>query len=140
MVYYSGHGTLLHGTQRVSLHDCDNFALEIVIRNFKNRYSKNAYAWQIFDSCRSSAAPISERVKAGEQQEFQEVQQGDSNMVIVFSSEPTKTTSTADRVTHALFEWLDSKEKQAGVLIFPDALIGLNHRGLEVLYEQSKSL
>ena len=61
-------------------------------------------------------------------------------MVIVFSSEPTKFTWTTDRVTHALFEWLKVKESQMGALIFPDALLGLNHKGLEVLLKSSKSI
>ncbi len=69
MVYYSGHGRL-NNTQIVSLHDQKSFALEIEIRNFKNKYPKNAYAWGIFDSCRSSNAPPTERVLAGEQQEL----------------------------------------------------------------------
>jgi hypothetical protein len=56
MVYYSGHGKLIHGTQRVSLKGDLGFPLETKIRNFKNKHSKNAYAWGIFDSCRITKA------------------------------------------------------------------------------------
>jgi hypothetical protein len=54
MVYYTGVCRILNGTQRVGLHDDDNFPLENRIRNFKNKYSKNAYVWGIFDSGRIS--------------------------------------------------------------------------------------
>ena len=53
-------------------------------------------------------------------------------MILVFSSEPTKLTSVKDRVTHALFEWIQLKERQTGSLVFPEVLIGLNHKGIEV--------
>ncbi len=56
MVYYSGHGRLLHGTQRVSLKENSGFPLETKIRNFKNKHSKNAFVWGIFDSCRITKA------------------------------------------------------------------------------------
>ncbi len=52
MVYYTGHGRILDGTQRVSLLENKAWPLETKIRNFKNKHSKNAYAWGIFDSCR----------------------------------------------------------------------------------------
>ncbi len=112
MVYYSGHGKLRHGTQRVTLHGELGFALETKIRNFKNEHSKNAYAWAIFDSCRnvSPDANVTDIVQGEEHQEFQEVHQGDSNMVIVYSSEPTKYTLTRHRITHALFEWIENKK------------------------------
>ena len=61
-------------------------------------------------------------------------------MVLVFSSEPTKTTSNSHRVTHALFEWIDKKSTYTGELVFPDVLLGLNHEGLEFTLKQSKSL
>ena len=61
-------------------------------------------------------------------------------MVLVFSSEPTKTTNISHRVTHALFEWIDKKSIQTGELVFPDVLLGLNHQGLEVTLKQSKRL
>jgi hypothetical protein len=53
-------------------------------------------------------------------------------MILVFSSEPTKSTFTKDRVTHALFEWIQLKERQTGSLVFPEVLNGFNHKGLEV--------
>jgi hypothetical protein len=60
MVYYTGHGKLYMGTQRVSLEGNAGeiiFApIETMIRNFKYTYSKNAYAWGIFDSCRQTEA------------------------------------------------------------------------------------
>jgi hypothetical protein len=56
MVYYSGHGKLLNGTQRVSLVEDKRFPLETKIRNFKNKHSKNAYVLGIFDSCRITNA------------------------------------------------------------------------------------
>ena len=36
MIYYTGHGTIAHGTQRVSLEDEKEYPLEAKIRNFKN--------------------------------------------------------------------------------------------------------
>jgi hypothetical protein len=54
-------------------------------------------------------------------------------MVLVFSSEPTKFTWTDDKITHKLFEWIESKQKKAGEVIFPDVLLGLKHRGLETV-------
>ncbi len=60
MVYYTGHGKLYMGTQRVSLEgnagEITFAPIETMIRNFKNTYSKNAYAWGIFDSCRQTEA------------------------------------------------------------------------------------
>jgi hypothetical protein len=55
-------------------------------------------------------------------------------MVITFSSEPTKFTWTDDKITHKLFEWIEKKE-QAGEVIFPNFLVGLNHRGLETVFK-----
>ncbi len=55
MVYYAGLGKMISGTQRVSLKEDKGWPLEVKIRNFKNKYSKNAYVWGIFDSCRISA-------------------------------------------------------------------------------------
>ncbi len=54
-------------------------------------------------------------------------------MVIVYSSEPTKYTYVSDRMTHALFEWIENKKDQTGEVIFPDCLLNLNHRGLETV-------
>jgi hypothetical protein len=56
-------------------------------------------------------------------------------MVINFSSEPTKYTYVEDRMTHALFEWIENKKNRAGEVIFPDVLIGLNHKGLETVFK-----
>jgi hypothetical protein len=67
----------------------------------------------------------------GEEQESQIYEEEESNMVINFSSEPTKYTYVGDRMTHVLFNWIENKKNQAGEIIFPDALLGLNHRGLE---------
>ena len=61
-------------------------------------------------------------------------------MVIVFSSEPTRTTDVKDRVTYALFEWIELNKKKAGALILPDCVAGLNHGGLEVTTKYSKKL
>ncbi len=52
MVYYTGHGKIHDGTQRVNLLEDKAWPLEVKIRNFKNTHSKNAYIWGIFDSCR----------------------------------------------------------------------------------------
>lgn len=46
--------------------------------------------------------------KAGENHEYI---QGQANMCIVFGCSPTRTTRVSDRVTHALFEYLEKKEK-----------------------------
>ncbi len=72
MVYYTGHGKIRHGTQRITLFGDSGFPLETKIRNFKNEHSKNAYAWAIFDSCRvvSSDARESEKVLGEEEQEL----------------------------------------------------------------------
>ncbi len=61
-------------------------------------------------------------------------------MVIVYSSEPTRTTNVKDRVTHALFEWIELNKNKAGALILPDCVQGLNHRGLEVTTKYSKKI
>ena len=61
-------------------------------------------------------------------------------MILVFSSEPTKVTYVSDRVTRALFEWIEHSEAKSGELVFPDVLIGLNHQGLEVVLKCSKRL
>ncbi len=70
MVYYTGHGRILHGTQRVTLVGTKIYELETKIRNFKNEHSKNAFVWAIFDSCRvvSSVAKESEKVLGEEEQ------------------------------------------------------------------------
>ncbi len=57
MVFYAGHGSLTHGLQRVTLHDDHDYGLDVEIRNFKNKYWKNVYAWGIFNSCRMTEAP-----------------------------------------------------------------------------------
>jgi hypothetical protein len=62
-----------------------------------------------------------------EEQDFQIYEEEESNMVIVYSSEPTKYTYVSDRMTHALFEWIEDKKNRAGGVIFPDVLVGLNH-------------
>jgi hypothetical protein len=56
MVYYSGHGKLLHGTQRLCLKEDKGYPLEAELRNFKKEHSKNAFVWGIFDSCRITEA------------------------------------------------------------------------------------
>ena len=48
-------------------------------------------------------------------------------MILVFSTEPTKSTQVKDMVTHALFEYLLIKEKQEEGLVFPDVLRHFNH-------------
>jgi hypothetical protein len=52
MVYYTGHGKIKDGTQRVTILGDKDWPLEVLIRNFKNKHSKNAYLWGIIDSCR----------------------------------------------------------------------------------------
>ena len=65
MVFYSGHGGNIGGTQRVYLHDDSVFALEVRIRNFRNEYSDNAYVWAVFDCCRDASVFDGQVVKAG---------------------------------------------------------------------------
>jgi hypothetical protein len=65
MVYYTGHGKLKDGTQRISLLEDKEWPLEVEIRNFKNTHSKNAYVWGIFDSCRIINADKSKYHKRG---------------------------------------------------------------------------
>ncbi len=69
----------------------------------------------------------------GEEQDFQIYEEKESNMVINFSSEPTKYTYVSDKMTQALFEWIENKKNRAGEIIFPDVLLGLNHKGLETV-------
>jgi hypothetical protein len=48
---------------------------------------------------------------------------------------------TDDQITHNLFEWIENKEKtQYGKVTLPDDLLGLNHKGQEVLVKYSKSI
>jgi hypothetical protein len=61
-------------------------------------------------------------------------------MVLVYSSEPTRPTNVKDRVTHALFEWIEFKKNKKGALILPNCVQGLNHRGLEVTTKYSKKI
>ncbi len=56
MVYYSGHGKLVHGTQRLCLLKDKSFPLETILRSFKKKHSQNAFVWGIFDSCRITGA------------------------------------------------------------------------------------
>ena len=73
MVYYTGHGKIHDGTQRVNLLEDKAWPLEVKIRNFKNTHSKNAYVWGIFDSCRMSGGGGSNLEKrAMVQQDFLE--------------------------------------------------------------------
>ena len=47
---------------------------------------------------------------------------GESNMLLLFSSEPTKATYVNDQITKHLFRYLYQKERQKGKLKFPEAL------------------
>ncbi len=66
--------------------------------------------------------------------DIQEGDQNDSNMVLVFSSEPTKYTWTDDKITQKLFERIEYKQNKTGEVNFPDVLVGLKHRGLETVF------
>ena len=52
LIYYTGHGDISGGTQRVFLHDGSKYPLETKIRNFKNDNSENCVVFGVFDACR----------------------------------------------------------------------------------------
>jgi hypothetical protein len=84
---------------------------------------------------------LKEAVVAQKRADIQKVDKNDSNLVLVFSSEPTNFTYEDDKITHTLFEWIENKGKtQHGKVTLPDDLLGLNYRGLEVLVKYSKSI
>jgi len=99
-VYYSGHGILLGGLQRVCIHDDEEYPLEKQMRDFKNENAENAFVFAVVDTCRSvPGIKKSEEVRG----EFDSDKAG--IFAFLFSSEPTKATSSAG-VTMAAFEYL----------------------------------
>ena len=52
-------------------------------------------------------------------------------MILIFSTEPTKSTQVKDVVTPALFEFLDFKALKMNGLVFPDALNHFSQRDAE---------
>ena len=52
---------------------------------------------------------------------------GKSNLLLVKSCEPTRSTLVSDRVTHALLDYLESREGPDGQLVLPQALEGFTH-------------
>ena len=95
------------------------YDLEGEIRSFRSNYSKNSYVWGIFDACRVSNHENS-FVKVTQAQHsyneldkehyFDSVIPNEDNMTLVFSSEPSESTFYSDRVTRALFEWIEKSE------------------------------
>lgn len=62
--------------------------------------------------------------------------QSNDNMIIIFSSEQRNPTLLPDRVTRALFEWIDCRESDAfsdkTKLILPEVFYGFKHKNIEI--------
>lgn len=123
-VYYTGHGHIKNATQRICLYDDDAYQLEQRLRSFKNKNASNCFAIGIFDTCRvADGAPEDEIVKKNQggqhhsddsddddlerfetkyQNRMGKIDDNEGNLVIMFSSEPTKATYVKDRFTYKL--------------------------------------
>ena len=124
VVFYSGHGALIAGTNHVYIPDGENsflfYPLEVSIRNFRNTNPYNSFILGVFDCCRNvpelpKGHPL---VEVDLVKSIQTTESGDdyikgvTNICMVYVSTPTRTTRVSDRVTYALFEYLEKKEKE----------------------------
>jgi hypothetical protein len=122
LVCYSGHGALLHGTNHVLLPDAERdfvcFQLEIMIRNFRNTHPDNSFIFGVFDCCRNVEGLGNDHPlvvvelakgsnKSGKDDNYI---RGRANMCMVFGCAPTRSTLVSDRVTYALFDYLEKRE------------------------------
>ena len=135
IIYYSGHGGIEFATLRVTLDDCV-YPLELKIRQFKNDNPSNTYNIGVFDTCRWATDDSSHIVGAMRlnggipyENDFKDFTPKDSNLILVFSSEPTNTTSDNGKATPALVEFLMKKKQNNGQVLIPQDLMYFNHNG-----------
>ena len=129
-VYFSGHGLIDQGTTRAVLNDCTNYPFEIKLRDFRHEHCINSFVFGVFDGCRTiQSNNPADLVKGGRSEVKRIYEENESNLILIFSSEPTLPTAVKDKTSAALFEYLRNKNEKYGNLVFPEAITHFNHKG-----------
>lgn len=89
------------------LWDCPNYPPEVKIRNFRNEYADQSFVFGVFDSCRTIISTVeADLVKGAKKVEKEDIKKVNSNLILIFCSEPTRPVLVNDKVTAALFKYI----------------------------------